>query len=91
VKTREIGSVIKNEGRTFSYLLRLTDVESVKMKYEQALGSRELARQLEVDHKVISRLVQEGKLRRKPRRTVDGYDTPKFDLDTARRLLHTSA
>jgi DNA-binding transcriptional regulator LsrR (DeoR family) len=59
------------------------------MKYEQALGSRELAKQLGVDHAVISRLVQEGELRGRSRRTVDGYNAPKFEVDAARKLLHT--
>jgi hypothetical protein len=87
VKTGEIPVAIRNEDRTLRYLLRLADVESVIIKYEQALGSRELSKQLEVDHKVITRLVQEGHLRRKSRRTVDGYHASKFDVDTARRFL----
>jgi len=87
VKTGEIAFVIRNQDTTLRYLLRLADVENVKMKYEQAFGLRELAKQLGVDHKVISRLVKQGHLRRKSRRTVDGYHAPKFDVDTARRLL----
>ena len=89
VKTGEIAFAIRNQDRTLRYLLRLADVENVKMKYDQALSSRELSDQLGVDHKVISRLVQQGHLPRYSRRTVDGYNAPKFDLDTARRLLHT--
>jgi hypothetical protein len=89
VKTGEIAFVIRNQDTTLRYLLRLADVENVKMKYETALSSRELSKQLGVDHSVISRLVQEGHLRKKSRRTVDGYHAPKFDIDTARRLLHT--
>ena len=87
VKTGEIAFATRNQDRTLQYALRLADVESVKIKYAQALGSRELAEELEVDHNVISRLVKEGQLRRKPRRTIDAYHTPKFDVDTARRLL----
>ena len=87
VKTGEIAFAIRNQDRTLHYLLRLADVESVKIKYAQALGSRELAEELGVDHNVISRLIKEGQLRRKPRRTIDAYRTPKFDVDTARRLL----
>src|SRR6185503_11182462 len=78
VKTGEIAFAIRHYDRTLRYLLRLADVQSVKMKYEQALGLRELSKRLGVDHKVISRLVQEGHLRRKSRRTVDGYHAPKF-------------
>jgi len=88
VKTGEIGFAIRNENKTIHYLLRLADVETVGIKYEQALGSRELAKQLGVDHTVISRLIREGHLQRKSRRTVDGYHAPKFDVDTVRRLLH---
>ena len=87
VKTGEIAFAIRNEDRTLHYRLRLADVESVKIKYAQALGSRELAEELGVDHNVISRLIEEGQLCRKPRRTIDAYQTPKFDVDTARRLL----
>jgi hypothetical protein len=87
VKTGEIAFAIRNQNRTLRYLLLLADVKNVKVKYEQALGSRELAKQLGVDHKVISRLVQQGHLQRQPRRTVDGYHATKFDVDTARRLL----
>ena len=72
VKTGEIAFAIRNEERTLHYLLLLADVENVKVKYEQALGSRELAKQLGIDHNVIRRLVQEGHLR-KSRRTVDAY------------------
>lgn len=42
-----------------------------------------------IDHTVISQLIQEGHLRRKPRRTVDGYHALKFDADTARGLLRS--
>jgi len=67
----------------------LPDVETVRIKYEQSLSSRDLAQQLGVDHTVISQLIQEGHLRRKPRRTVDGYHALKFDADTARGLLRS--
>ena len=89
VKTGEILFVIKNQDRTLRYLLRLPDVERVKLTFEQAVGPRELAKQVGVDRTVISQLVQGGRLQRKSRRTVDGYHSPKFDLDTARRLLQT--
>lgn len=87
VKIGEIAFAIRNEDRTLHYRLRLVDVESVKIKYAQALSSRGLAEELGVDHKVIRRLIKEGQLRREPRRTIDAYHTPKFDVDTARRLL----
>lgn len=87
VKTGEIAFTVRNQDRTLRYLLRLTDVETLKMQYEQAIGSRQLAKQLGVDLTVINRLVQEGKLRKKSRRTIDGYNSPKFAGDAARRLL----
>lgn len=87
MKTGEIAFAIRNQDRTVRYLLRLTDVETVKMQYEQALGSRALAKELGVDQTIINRLVQEGQLRRKSRRTIDGYNSPKFEADAARRLL----
>ncbi len=87
LKTGKIAFVIKNQDTTVRYLLRLADVERVKMKYEQALGTRELAKQLRVDHMMISRLVEEGHLRRESRRTTDAYHAGKFDIDTARTLM----
>lgn len=87
VKTGQIVFAVRNQDRTLRYLLRLADVESVRIKHEQALCTRELAKQLGVDHTLINRLVQDGQLRRKSRRTVDGYHAPKFDVDTARRVL----
>jgi hypothetical protein len=87
VKTGEIAFAIRNQDGTVCYLLRLTDVETVKIQYDQALGSRGLAKELGVDQTTINRLVQEGQLRRKSRRTIDGYNSPKFEADAARRLL----
>ena len=87
LKTGEIAFAIRNQDRTVRYLLRLTDVEIVKMQYEQALGPRALAKELGVDQTIINRLVQEGQLRRKSRRTIDGYNSPKFEADAARSLL----
>jgi len=88
VKTGEIAFAIRNQNSTLRYLLRLDDIETIKSRYEQSLGSRDLAEQLGVDHRIISQLVQEGHLRRQSRRTVDSYRASKFDVDTARRLLH---
>jgi len=89
VKIGKISFSIRNQDRTLRYLLRLADVERVKLKYEQAVGPRELAEQLGVDQTVIGRLVQGGHLQRNLRRTVDSYHASKFDVDTARRLLQT--
>jgi len=87
VKTGEIAFAIRNQDGFLRYLLRLMDIETVKMQYTQALGSRALAKELGVDQTIINRLVQEGQLRRKSRRTIDGYNSPKFEADAARRLL----
>ena len=54
----------------------------------KALGSRELVKQLGIDHRVIVRLVQQGLLRRTSRKTIDSYHAPKFDVDAARQLLN---
>ena len=89
VKTGEIAFTIRNQDETLRYLVRLVDVEKVKLQFEQAVGPRELAKLLGVDNTVINQLVQSGHLQRKSRTTVDGYHAPKFDVDTARRLLHT--
>jgi TniQ len=86
VNTGEIAFAIRSQDRTLRYLLRLADVESLRIKYERALGSRELAKQLGVDQTVINRLAEEGHLRRHPRRTVNGYHVSKFDPDAAKVL-----
>ena len=87
VRAGEIAFAIRSQEKTLRYLLRLTDVQTVAIKNDLAVGSRELAKQLGVDHTVIDRLEKEGHLRRKARRNVDGYHSPKFDADAARTLL----
>jgi hypothetical protein len=87
IKTGEIDFVIRNEGTALRYLLRLSDVENVKDKFEQAISSRTLASQLGVDCEVIHRLAKSGYLQAKSRRAVDGYYTIKFDADAARKVI----
>jgi hypothetical protein len=89
IKIGEIDSVIRSEGTSLRYLLRLSDVENVKNKFEQAISSRTLARQLGVDCKAIQQLAKAGFLQAKSRRVVDGYRTIKFDADAAENLLKT--
>jgi hypothetical protein len=89
VKAGEIAFAIRSQEKALHYLLRLADVQTVAIKNNQAVGSRELAKQLGVDHSVINRLEEEGHLRRRARRNVDGYHATKFDVDAARRLLRT--
>jgi hypothetical protein len=89
IKTGEIDFVIRSEGTSLRYLLRLSDVENVKNKFEQAISSRTLARQLGVDCKAIQQLAKAGFLQAKSRRVVDGYRTIKFDADAAENLLKT--
>jgi hypothetical protein len=91
IKTGAIDFVIRSEGMALQYLLRLSDVENVKDKFQQAISSRTLARQLRVDCEVIRRLTKAGYLQAKSRRAVDGYDTIKFDADAAEKLLKAAA
>jgi TniQ len=90
IKTGELDFVIRNEGTTLRYLLRLSDVENVAFRFIHAISSRSLAKQLGVDCKSIHRLTQAGYLKAKSRRAVDGYHTIKFDHDAAEKLLRTS-
>jgi hypothetical protein len=87
IETGEIDFVIRSEGTSLRSLLRLSDVEKVNDKFEQAISSRTLARQLGVDCEAIRRLKKEGYLEAKTRRSVDGYHTIKFDADVAQKLL----
>jgi hypothetical protein len=89
IKAGEIDFVIRNEGTALRYLVRLSDVENVKDKFEQAISSRTLARQLGVDCKAIQQLAKTGLLEAKSRRAGDGYRTTKFDADAAEKLLKT--
>jgi hypothetical protein len=89
IKAGELDFVIRNEGMALRYLLRLSDVENLKDKFEQAISSRTLARQLGVDCKAIHQLAKAGFLQANSRRAVDGYRTIKFDADAAEKLLKT--
>jgi hypothetical protein len=89
ITTGELDFVIRNEGTALRYLLRLSDVENLKDKFEQAISSRTLARQLGVDCKAIHQLAKAGFLQAKSRRAIDGYHTAKFDADAAEKLLKT--
>jgi hypothetical protein len=89
IKTGEIDVVIRNEGTALRYLLRRSDIENVKARFEQAITSRTLARQLGVDCKAIRQLTKAGFLKAKSRRAVDGYHTTRFDADVAQKILKT--
>lgn len=89
IKTGEIDFVIRNEGTALRYLLRLSDIENVRLKFDRAISSRTLAKQLGVDCGVIHELAKSGYLRTKSRRAIDGYHTSKFDLDAAEKLFKT--
>lgn len=87
IKTGELDFVIRNEGTALRYLLLLSDVENVTDKFEQAISSRTLARQLGVDCNAVHQLAKAGFLQAKSRRAVDGYRTIKFDANAAEKLL----
>lgn len=61
----------------------------MKDKFDQAISSRMLAKQLGVDCKVIRQLAKAGHLEIKSRRATDGYHTIKFAPDAAEKLLKT--
>ena len=87
IKAGEIDFVIRNEGLVLRYLVRRSDVEYVKDRFDQAISSRTLARQLGVGCEAIRRLTKAGHLQAKSRRAVDGYHTIKFEADAAEKLL----
>ena len=89
IKAGELDFVIRNEGTALRYLLWLSDIENVKLKFDQAISSRVLAKQLGVDCAVIHQLTKAGHLQSKSRRAVDGYYTIKFNADAAEKLLQT--
>jgi hypothetical protein len=89
LRTGEISFAIRNEGTALRYLLQLSDVEAVRFKFDQAISSRVLAKQLGVDCDVIRQLAKAGHLKSKSRRAVDGYHTVKFDADAAEKFLKT--
>lgn len=83
----EIEFVIRNQGTTLKYLLRLSDVENVKRKFERSLSTRALAKKLGVDCRVIKELAQAGLLRTRWRPAVDGYRTMKFESRSCREII----
>jgi TniQ protein len=89
IKAGEIDFVIRNQGTALRYLVRRSEVENVKDKFDQAISSRTLAKQLGVDCKDIRQLAKTGHLKVKPRRATDGYHTIKFAPDAAEKLLKT--
>jgi TniQ len=89
IKAGEIDFAIRNEGTALRYLLRLSDVENARDKFERAISSRTLANQLGVDCKAIRQLAKAGHLEVKSRRATDGYHTIKFAPDAAEKLLKT--
>lgn len=88
IATGEIEFVLRNQGTTLKYLLRLSDIENLKCKFEQSLTSRALAKELGVDCEVVRELGRAGILRTRWRPAVDGYHTIKFDRDVAQELLN---
>ncbi len=88
ITTSEIGFVIRNQGTALKYLVRLSDVENVKCKFEQSLSTRSLARILGVECEEIRELARAGHLRARRRPAVDGYHTIKFDRDSVVELLN---
>jgi hypothetical protein len=88
ITSGEVGFVIRNHATTLERLLRLSDVENVKCKFEQSLSTRDLARELGIDREAVRELARVGHLRTRWRPAVDGYHTIKFDRDSARELLN---
>jgi hypothetical protein len=79
IASGEVGFVIRNQGATLKYLVRLSEVENLRAKFEQSLSTRDLARELGVDCEVVRGLARAGHLRTRWRPAVDGYHTIKFD------------
>ena len=89
ITTSEIGFVIRNQGTALKYLVRLSDVENVRCKFEQSLSTRDLAKELGVDCEAVRELARAGHLKTRWRPAVDGYHTIKFDRDSVLELLNS--
>lgn len=87
IASGEVGFVIRNHGTALECVLRLSDVENLKCKFEQSLSTRDLARELGVDCETVRELARAGHLRTRRRPAVDGYNTMKFDRGDAEQLL----
>lgn len=88
IASGEVGLVVRNQGTTLECVLWLSDVESLKCKFEQSLSTRDLARELGVDCEAVRELARAGRLRMRWRPAVDGYHTMKFDRDSAQKFLN---
>ena len=84
----EIAFVIRNEGTTLKYLLRRSDVENLKGKFERSLTARAVAMELGVDCELVRKMGRDGILKTRWRPAVDGYHTIKFDRDSVQALLN---
>jgi hypothetical protein len=87
IASGEVGFVIRNHRTALECVLRLSDVENLKCKFEQSLSTRDLARELGVDCEAVRELARAGHLRTRWRPAVDGYNTMKFDRGDAEQLL----
>ena len=85
IAANELQFVIRNQGTTLKYLVRLSDVEDLRSKFEQSLSTRDLARKLGVDCEAVRELARAGHLRTRWRPAVDGYRTMKYDYDSAEK------
>ena len=63
IAANELPFVIRNQGTTLKYLVRLSDVENIRSKFEQSLSTRDLARKLGVDCEAVRELARAGHLR----------------------------
>jgi hypothetical protein len=89
IASREVGFVIRNHRTTLEYLLRLSDVENLKCKFEQSLSTRDIAKELGVDCDAVRELARAGKLKTLWRPDVDGYHTVKFDRHLVQELWNS--
>jgi hypothetical protein len=90
IASGEVGFVIKNLGKSLECLLRLSDVENLKCKFEESMTCRELAKELGTDCEAIRELARKGVIRPRARRSTDAFNTLRFGLEAAEEYLHIS-
>lgn len=90
IASGEVGFVIRNHGTTLDCVLRLSDVEKLRCKFEESMTCRDLAKELCTDCETIRELARKGLIKPCARRSTDAFNTLRFGRGTAEQFLQSA-
>jgi TniQ protein len=90
IASGEVGFVIRNHGTTLECVLRLSDVQNLKCKFEESMTCRDLAKELGTDCGTICELARKGLIKPCARRSTEAFNTLRFGRDAAEQFLQSS-